>query len=597
MKKLYLLLLVVVYTNLLLAGNCNLGETIYLNSNLNAYYGIASMNSFVTRNGVYFDEADYYFENNIIYSSYQIKEPGVYKIVNEWTGYNIIGQYSTWNEYSISHDYTCNHNDRSFVGDVNGDGKDELVLINTSYSDGAIRVVNLLTGGTLKQYNHSGYSGWMDETDKMFLEDVNGDGKKDLVLVNTSYSSGAILAIDLNTGSNLVFHSHPGYGGMMDATDRMFMGDVNGDGNSDLILVNTDYSGTAIIVKNIMTAGNISWINHSTFSGWMDASDRMFLGDVNGDNKEDLVMVNTSYSSGAIRVLNLLNGTTIKSYSHPGYSGWMDATDRMFLGDVNADDKEDLVMVNTSYSSGAILVKDLNTGNNIKLLSHPGYSGWMDATDRLFLDDINGDKKEDLVMVNTSYNSGAIRVLNLTTGGGLAWINHGEFSLMMDCIDKMFIAKANTDVYKELVMINTVYSGPAIRSKDIMNNTTILSKSHTGFGGWLDGVDNNTNCSSDIGFKSANDLNLDATIVNDELTHESISFYPNPVNDVMNVFIHNDSDVFNKLNIYNSSGQLISTITDLQSIMQIDVSDLDKGLYVISIISSEKINNFKFIKE
>jgi hypothetical protein len=68
----------------------------------------------------------------------------------------------------------------------------------------------------------------------------------------------------------------------------------------------------------------------------------------------------------------------------------------------------------------------------------------------------------------------AVRVLNLTTGGNVTWINHGNFNLMMDCIGRMFLANVNTDSKKEIILINTVYSGPAIKVWDIFNDLSTI---------------------------------------------------------------------------------------------------------------------------
>ena len=59
--------------------------------------------------------------------------------------------------------------------------------------------------------------------------------------------------------------------------DMSFIGDVNGNGKTDLVLVNTSNSGGAIRAIDITTEGNIAYINHGTFDGWMDVSDKMFL--------------------------------------------------------------------------------------------------------------------------------------------------------------------------------------------------------------------------------------------------------------------------------------------------------------------------------
>ena len=81
--------------------------------------------------------------------------------------------------------------------------------------------------------------------------------------------------------------------------DKSFIGDVNNDGREDLVLVNTSYGGGAIRAIDLKTGNNIAWINHGSFGGWMVSGDKMFLGDVNNDGREDLVLPKLSDFSKA----------------------------------------------------------------------------------------------------------------------------------------------------------------------------------------------------------------------------------------------------------------------------------------------------------
>ncbi len=387
------------------------------------------------------------------------------------------------NDQQIPNKVIARPNDKTLYGDVNGDGKDELVFISSNSNTTAIYVTNAISGETTQVVNHVGtsFNGWLDSSDKMFVGDVNGDQKEDLVLVNTMYRDGAIRAIDLTTGKNITWvnHSGSGFGGWMDASDKMFLGDVNGDQREDLVLINTDYNGGAIRSVDIMSGSTIKWIDHNGggFDGWMDSSDRVFLGDVNADNRDDLVLVNSDYRGGAIRAVNLTTGATLKWIDHNGngFGGWMDSSDRMVLGDVNGDQKDDLVLVNTDYNGGAIRSIDILSGGTIKWIDHNGngFGGWMDSSDKLFLGDVDSDNKEDLVLVNTDYSGGAIRTVNLLSGKNLKWIDHGSFGGWMDSSDRMFLSDVNGDEKKDLVLVNTDYNGGTIRSVDILSGGTI----------------------------------------------------------------------------------------------------------------------------
>ncbi len=502
-------------------------------------------------------------------------------------------------------------NDRTLYGDVNGDGRDELIFVNTSYCGGAIRVTDAVSGKTMLWKNHVGsdFRGWMDNSDKALVGDVNGDKKDDLVLINTHYSGGAIRAIDLTSGNTIkwINHSGSGFNGWMDSSDKMFIGDINGDKKEDLVLVNTNYSGGAIRSIDIMTGNTIKWIDHSDggFGGWMDSSDKMFLGDVNADSKKDLVLVNTNYSGGAIRAVNLTSGTNIKWINHSGagFNGWMDSSDKMFLGDVNGDKKEDLVLINTNYSGGAIRSVDIMSGNTIKWLDHNGggFNGWMDSSDKMFLGDVNADNKKDIVLVNTNYSGGAIRAVNLITGATLKWIDHSGsgFSGWMDSSDRMRLFKANADNKADLVLINTNYSGGAVWVKDIMNNSTILWLNHStaGLSGWLDGFD--TRVSQKSFMKDSDTTEEGESVVTNELSRNenNVSIFPNPTSGILNVHIVDNLNNISEVELINITGTTVYKNSIINEDMEIDMTNQPSGIYILNIKTKTNTKNFRVIKK
>jgi len=78
---------------------------------------------------------------------------------------------------------------------------------------------------------------------------------------------------------------------------------------------------------------------------------------------------------------------------------------------------------------------------------------------------------------------------------------------------------------------------------------------------------------------------------NDNLIHE-ISIYPNPVKDYLTINSINNSDVF-KTKIYDLMGSLI----EVSNKKIIDIENYPSGIYILKIISKNKIQDFKVIKE
>ncbi|MFC5405165.1 FG-GAP-like repeat-containing protein [Cohnella soli] len=173
-----------------------------------------------------------------------------------------------------------------FVADVNGDGKDDAVTFNA----GGIWQVALSNGsgfGAPTQW----ISGFGAGSQDQLLADVNGDGKPDAVAYFNSDVNGDSQAGDwyvaLSNGGNFqagtLWKSGAGY----NATRRM-LGDVNGDGKSDIVAFFAAVSGgtwsAALSDGSSFGAFNV-W--RTNFGG---ASSNQFVADTNKDGKADAIV-------------------------------------------------------------------------------------------------------------------------------------------------------------------------------------------------------------------------------------------------------------------------------------------------------------------
>lgn len=386
--------------------------------------------------------------------------------------------------------------DLSFVGEVskNYDG-DELVLVNRDYnSNYKIRVINPNNGATIKLIDH-GLSGWLDESDRILFGDVNGDESDDLVFINTAYNSGAILAVNLNTGGFINCITHDGsFDNFMDSDDKMFLGDVNGDGSKDLIFINPGNYPATIKAIDITTNQNLVWNTH-TFPGFLNNNDRSFVGDVNGDGKEDVVLINCSYNSSAVVAINMMTNGYLNVISHGTFVGWMDEDDKMFIEDIDNNGKDDLILANTSYNSGAIRVVEIMSERNLLWLNHNGrYDEWFDECDKMFISDIDGNGYKELLTINPTINGEAIRAIDLrkeNSGCNVSFYNSPDIKGWMDIRDKVLLRNKNSEDH--VLFINNSGTGEALKIIDLFKKESILTVGYNQFYpsllGWLDGYD------------------------------------------------------------------------------------------------------------
>jgi FG-GAP-like repeat len=255
-----------------------------------------------------------------------------------------------------------------FTGDVDGDGRADLVAVNYNGSTGSTWVMTAKPGGGYSApvaWSTQPFSGNLG----MFLADVNGDGRADLVAINYDSST--------NTGSTWVMLANPGGGFAIPAlwSNQPFYGGaslLNGDGRADLVAVN--YSGTSGTGSTwVMTAkagGGFNnpalWSNQPFFGN----GPGLFLADVTGDGRADLVAVNYAGSTGSTWVMAANPGGGFGAptlWSNQPFSG----SYAMFIGDIDGDGRADLVALNYNSSS--------NTGSTWVMTSTGGAFGTLAA--------------------------------------------------------------------------------------------------------------------------------------------------------------------------------------------------------------------------
>jgi hypothetical protein len=272
-------------------------------------------------------------------------------------------------------------------GDLDGNGKADLVFRNTGSGVVAVWLMNGLTIAT------SGFPAGVPLVWQIAgVGDVNGDGLADVIWRN---STSGTVAVWLMNGLTITSVGFPGSASTEWSIQAV--GDVNGDGKADLIWRNTNDGATAIWFMN----GTV--IASSGFPAgvplvWQIAG----AGDVNGDGRADVIWRNGT--SGTVAVW-LMNGLTITSVGFPGSA----STDFEIagVGDVNGDGKADLVWRNTGDGTTAIWVMN---GTTIASSGFP--AGVPLAWQIAHVGDVNGDGQADVIWHNGTSGTVAVWLMN-----------------------------------------------------------------------------------------------------------------------------------------------------------------------------------------
>jgi hypothetical protein len=223
-------------------------------------------------------------------------------------------------------------------------------------------------------------------------EDLNGDGKPDLVHVNHDSNS---VSVYLAKGS----------GAFKDAVDYptgagprgLVLGDVDGNGKVDLVVTNSGDNSISVLRGN----------GDGTFAAMIKTTTGtdprgVALGDFNNDGKLDAVVANWAANSVSLLV-GMGNGNFQPKVDYTAHTN----PSSVVVRDFNGDGKPDVAVANYSDSNITVF---LNSGGafaaGVTYLSGVYPVGIIAA-------DFNGDSKVDLVTANHNGNS-----ISLLLGGG-----------------------------------------------------------------------------------------------------------------------------------------------------------------------------------
>ena len=280
------------------------------------------------------------------------------------------------------------------IGDVNGDGRPDIVLGNNNN----IEVFLQQSDGTLSP--SVVYATPMAQIIR--VGDVNNDGRADVV--GLDWSSNNVAVFLQNAGGTLdpaVMYSAP-HGGYND----LDLGDVNGDGLTDIAVMSGQTSLPNVVVLTQAATGGFSTpVSYSVAPGVLTRG--LAVGDANGDGRNDIVVTyggNTPYSKLGVLYQNAAGGLD------PAVSfDSLDIPEPVEIADVNRDGRADIIVLHGGWVNAGVYLQNADGSLQAEELYAIPYASHY-KPQGLAVGDFNGDGVPDIAVAD--YNYGLVTLMH-----------------------------------------------------------------------------------------------------------------------------------------------------------------------------------------
>lgn len=308
------------------------------------------------------------------------------------------------------------------IADIDGDGKSDLVMANNV--SGTVSVFrNIHSSGVITASSFAARADFtaLASPSALAIADIDGDGKLDIVAVNSGSGQLSIFRNSSTSGSL----------SMASREDLSFTGngrsvalaDINADGRPELIV---GTNNTLYLYENTSTSGTISFASSGTPVTLGTGGEFMIAaGDIDGDGKTDLI--GTDFTGAAANLFIMRNNYAAGAISAASFETRVDFPVSMTVntfgtpatGDLDGDGKIDIAVASPTEnnvwlfrnvsSSGSISSSSLASAVTLASGNNPS---------SVRLADLNGDGKVDIFTSNTLANN-VSTFSNIATAGTL----------------------------------------------------------------------------------------------------------------------------------------------------------------------------------
>ncbi|MFN8487878.1 MAG: FG-GAP-like repeat-containing protein [Caldilineaceae bacterium] len=345
----------------------------------------------------------------------------------------------TVNAFAPKVDFIANGGPTDLVSsDLDGDGQLDLAIANYGNPGSIGGAVSVLRGAST-----SGVVTFATKIDvaanagpyEIAAGDLNGDGKPDLVVTNYgAHAGGNTVSVLRNTSTvgNLAFATKVDFA-VNNGPIGIAIGDIDGDGKPDLAVAQFNEGAGALVsvLRNTSSGATIAFAPKLDFTAGVGLVG-VALGDLDGDGKPELVVTNNGSFAGSGNTISVFRNTSTSG--NISFAAKVDFTTNngprgVALSDLDGDGKLDVLVANFGNGSSGNTVsvlRNTSTSGSVALAAKVDFVVGSGAL-KLAVRDLNSDGKPDVVVSN--FSSGNVSVLqNASTSGAISLAAKVDFA-------------------------------------------------------------------------------------------------------------------------------------------------------------------------
>ncbi|SCF16434.1 Repeat domain-containing protein [Micromonospora coriariae] len=302
--------------------------------------------------------------------------------------------------------------------DFTGDGRDDVV----TFTQGSLNDVYVATStgsafaGTSVKWND--FFGLSGET--LLTGDVNGDGKDDVIAFTHGTLADVYVALSTGTsfGGGLKWHDWFAPGAEVAA-----VGDVNGDGRDDIIAFTYDTNADVYVALSTGTGfgPGVKWHEYFSIPGEFPA-----IGDVDGDGRDDIITFTQGPAAASDVIIALSTGGSFGA-PQKWHDLFAVGTEQPRVGDINGDGRDDIVTF--TCNADADVYAAVSTGTSFAGTTVKWNDFFCLAGEFPYLGDFDGDGRDDIIVFTRGSTNDVHVALSTGTSflGATKW--HDYFGL------------------------------------------------------------------------------------------------------------------------------------------------------------------------